>query len=572
MSEKETSRLRIAVATDEERTAIYRLRHEVYARELGQHQENAAEQLTDPLDEYNLYLTASQEGEIIGFISITPPGSPRYSLDKYVPREELPFLIDEGTYELRLLTLIQPRRGQPVAALLMYAAFRWVEAHDGTRIIAIGRQEVLSNYLKAGLRPLGRQVLSGAVTFEVLTSTTAESRAAVEQYALAARKYEARIDWQLPFPFRQSGVCLHGGESFAALGDEFERLGEREAVINADVLDAWFPPAPGVIAALTEHLPWLLRTSPPTGCEGMIRAIARARGLEPEWILPGGGSSNLIFLALREWLSPDSRALVVDPSYGEYSHILEKVIGCQTDRLPLSREEGYTLDPERLRACFERQYDLIVLVNPNSPTGRHLPRAGLEAVLAQCPDSTRVWIDETYVEYAGPDQSLEKFAGQSRNVVVCKSLSKTYALSGVRAAYLCGPARLMEELRSLTPPWAVSLLGQVATVKALADPDYYARQYAETHRLREELAAALSDLGLEVVPSVANFLLCHLPESGPSAALVRERCQAEGLFLRDAGTISTLLGERAIRIAVKDGPTNQRSLAILARALKGENS
>ena len=73
--------------------------------------------------------------------------------------------------------------------------------------------------------------------------------------------------------------CFHGGWFFEAIGEEFDDLHRRRRVINADVLDAWFPPAPSVIDTLTEHLPWLLRTSPPTQCQGLVQAIARSRGV-----------------------------------------------------------------------------------------------------------------------------------------------------------------------------------------------------------------------------------------------------------------------------------------------------
>src|ERR1043166_154764 len=102
-------------------------------------------------------------------------------------------------------------------------------------------------------------------------------------------------------------ACYHGGAFFNAIGAEFEDLSRRHDIINADVLDAWFPPSPKVLAALEDDLPWLLRTSPPTNCEGLRRVIARTRGVAPENILPGGGSSDLIFLALRHWLTSSSR-------------------------------------------------------------------------------------------------------------------------------------------------------------------------------------------------------------------------------------------------------------------------
>src|SRR3954469_10222756 len=123
----------------------------------------------------------------------------------------------------------------------------------------------------------------------------------------------------------------HGGAFFEAVGDEFDRLAAKDDVISADVLDAWFDPAPAVLEALREHLPWTLRTSPPTSCDGMRRVIARTRGVDPANVLPGAGSSDLIFLALRHWVHQDSRVLILDPMYGEYAHVLEQVIGCRVD-------------------------------------------------------------------------------------------------------------------------------------------------------------------------------------------------------------------------------------------------
>ena len=110
---------------------------------------------------------------------------------------------------------------------------------------------------------------------------------------------------------------------------------------------------------------------------------------------------------------------------------------CRVDRLALVRENDYAVNLVDLESKLASNYDLVVLVNPNSPTGRHIPRASLEAMLDRVPMHTRVWVDETYIEYAGADQSLEMFAARSENVIVCKSMSKVYALSGARVAYLC---------------------------------------------------------------------------------------------------------------------------------------
>lgn len=173
------------------------------------------------------------------------------------------------------------------------------------------------------------------------------------------------------------------------------------------------------------------------------------------------------------------------------------------------------------------------------------------------PASTRIWIDETYVDYAASSASLERFAVTRPNVVVSKSLSKAYALSGLRAAYLCADAALLAPLRRWTPPWAVSLPAQVAAVKALEDGAYYAARWRETAVLRDALADDLARRArADVVPSATNFVLAHLPDAGPTAAELVKRLEAEGLYIRDASEIGSGLGPRAIRVAVKDGRTN----------------
>lgn len=561
--------LRVAVASPADRERIYQIRHEVYAEELHQHATREARRLWDPIDEVNEYLIVWSGCEIAGFLSITPPGVGRYAIEKYLTRDQVPFPWDDRLFEVRLLTVRKPWRGQPVATLLFYAALRWVEAHGGTRIMAIGRGEIVPLYQRLGLGLVGKRIESGAVTFEVMEATVSVLRERAEAMGDLIRRLGAGIAWGLSMPFEKPAPCFHGGAFFERIGEKFDQLERRHGVINADVLDAWFPPSPRVTAALSEHLDWLVRTSPPTSCEGLVEAIAQARGVAPDCILPGAGSSDLIYLALRHWVKPDSRVLLLDPTYGEYAHVLERVIGCPVDRLTLKRENHYRVDPEELVVRMAAGYDLVVLVNPNSPTGQHISGATLRGWLQSVPKQTRVWVDETYVDFVGRGESLESYAMRSENLVVCKSMSKAYALSGARSAYLCAGPHQLEELRSLTPPWAVGLLGQVAAVKALEDPGYYQARYADTHRLRGELADGLRAMGIEVVPGCANFLLGHLPESGPSAEAVVAACRQHGVFIRDAGKMGRQLGTHAVRFAVKAGDTQRRLLEVLSEAVSG---
>jgi len=188
-------------------------------------------------------------------------------------------------------------------------------------------------------------------------------------------------------------------------------------------------------------------------------------------------------------------------------------------------------------------------------------------VISAVPSDTRFWIDETYIDFVSPSQSLERFASTSNNVVICKSMSKAYALSGARCAYLCGPAALLDELRIHSPPWAVSLPGQIAACAALGSTAYYRARWEETRVLRESLTVALRQLGWDVVPGSANFLLCHLPPEHPEAAALASACSVRKLFIRDVSNMGNCFDARVVRVAVKDAGTNEAIVSILRETL-----
>lgn len=563
-------RLTVRLAVPADRDAIYRIRHDVYAREIGQHATNPGSRLRDALDDYNEYIVALDGETIVGFVSITPPGRGSFSLDKYLPRGEWPWPADERLFEVRLLTVVEQYRQSWAAGLLMYAALRWVAGQGGTRIVAIGRREVVELYARVGMKRLGRHFQSGQVQYELLAVDVADVERDLDQFARHLQKLGRTMDWELNVPFLRprAAACYHGGASFDAIGPDFATLQRRHEIINADVLDAWFPPAPGVLAALRENLDWVLRTSPPTNCDGLIAAIARVRGVPERSLIAGGGSSDLIFQAFTRWLSPHSRVLLIDPTYGEYAHVLEHVVQCHVDRLRLDAPCAFRIDLDELGDRIEStRADLVVLVNPNNPTGQHIRRCELEAFLRNAPAATQFWIDEAYLDYVDPHESLEQFAAASDNVSVCKSMSKVYALSGARVAYLCAPAEIAEGLRRFSPPWAVGLPGQMAGVHALADPAYYRARYAETHELRDRLACELKSLGMFVFPGCANYLLCRLREDHPDARTLLEHCRACGLFLRDVSSMTTRTDHRLFRVAVKDAATNSRIVEIVLAAM-----
>lgn len=345
--------------------------------------------------------------------------------------------------------------------------------------------------------------------------------------------------------------AFHGGAFFDAIGVDLRHLERSESVISADVLDAWFDPSPRVIATLREYLPFLLRTSPPNHAEGFVDEVARWREVPAECVLPGSGSSSLLFACLPRLLRPGSRVLLLDPMYSEYEHIAGTLLQGEVLRHTLSEERGFELDGEALLDDVLRMRpDAVLLVNPNNPTGRLWPRAGILAFLERVPAGTLVVVDETYLEYVGAAESLESEAARRGNLVVIKSMSKVYALSGARVAYMVAHPDRTAELRPWLPPWPVGLLAQAAAMEALRDPGYYASRYAETHALREDMMARLAHLHPN--SSRANYFLIRPTDAAALAA----RLKAQDIFVRDFH--SGCLAGRFLRLSVKSASQNAR--------------
>ena len=170
----------ISFATSDDRNKIYRIRHEVYASELMQHPQNEGKIFQDKFDDFNTYIVAKINSKIVGFISVTPPTKNDYSIDKYFTRKEIPFTVDDGTFEMRILTVLKAHRGKPIAVALMWAAFRWIQSFDGENIIAIGRAEVLDMYLKLGFKSTHNKISVGKVTFTLIHAKVEELNAFVD--------------------------------------------------------------------------------------------------------------------------------------------------------------------------------------------------------------------------------------------------------------------------------------------------------------------------------------------------------------------------------------------------------
>lgn len=347
--------------------------------------------------------------------------------------------------------------------------------------------------------------------------------------------------------------AYHGGASFEAIGVDLEHLERAADVITADVLDAWFDPAPEVLEALRAHLGFLLRSSPPSHAEGFVREVARRRGVPEGSVLPGAGSSSLLFACLPRLLEAGRAVAVLDPMYSEYEHIAGTLLGCPVLRLELREEDGFQVRTEGLIELVRRERpQAVLLVNPNNPTGRCWPKEEAIEFVRAVGEETLVVVDETYLEFAGEGLSLEAEAARRRNLAVVKSMSKVYALSGARVGYMVAHPETAEAMARWLPPWPVGLLSQAAAMGALRHPEYYRLRYEETRRLREEFRLAARELN--PLPSCTNYFLVRPADPAGLA----ERLRAKNIFVREF--FSGALAGRYLRITVRSGEENRRML------------
>ncbi len=255
--------------------------------------------------------------------------------------------------------------------------------------------------------------------------------------------------------------------------------------------------------------------------------------------------------------------LLIEPSYGEYAHVCQHVIGCQTETLLTESENGFALDLNIwVQTLQAKRFDLAVLINPSNPTGIGLKREVLLEAIERVPRETHILIDEAYMDYWSRDESLLK-GTLPNNVTVISSFSKRFALSGLRVAMLRSNQDLREQLLKRTPPWAVSMPGQIAACAAFGNLNYYRKQYKQTNLLRANLKQGLEEFGLTVHDSCANWLLFKVPD----AESLCHTAAKNDLFIRNLGKTAPSLKNEWIRIAVKDEATNLEMLHRLKFAL-----
>jgi histidinol-phosphate aminotransferase len=277
--------------------------------------------------------------------------------------------------------------------------------------------------------------------------------------------------------------------------------------------------------------------------------LARLHGLDPDQILVGNGSDELIYLLAWAYLAHGGHAVCAEPAY-RMDEISSMVVDARLTRVPL-RQWTHDLD-----AMADIDADIAYVVNPHNPTGTAHTYTALERFAENCRAHLAVF-DEAYIDFTDdPDTTTAMPLAREGRAAVLRTFSKVHGLAGLRVGYLVAGKDIIETLRTVRAPFSVSTLAQAAAVAALRDEPH--RQAVRRHTLEQRtvLTRLLTDAGYEVVPSQANFVLVRTTDED---ALV-DGLAAHGISIRPGSTLGV---PGTVRISV---PT-AKGLSLLRQAL-----
>jgi len=357
--------------------------------------------------------------------------------------------------------------------------------------------------------------------------------------------------------------AVHGGDLQAVA----ERYGVDASTLvdfSANIAPQGPPSGVARVLARAASKPRLLAPYP-SSRYGRLRAqIAASLDVDRESVVVGNGSAALIDLALRAnealaWLVPV-------PAFSEYRRSLD---AANVAMLRFALPQTLALDVDAFLSVLRAHSDAGALVTtPHNPSGLALSREESLRLLVQSEAMNRPLIaDEAFIDYV-PERSIVREAARSRRAVVLRSLTKFYALAGVRVGYAIAHPDLARAMRERSPSWPVGTLDEAIALEALEDEAYAMRTRAANAATRDAVTRELTTLGLAVFPSDANFVLAELPVPAQAFDAFLRRLIDEGIVVRDCRSYDGLESRSVIRIAVLDRERNRRLVAALARALE----
>jgi threonine-phosphate decarboxylase len=355
----------------------------------------------------------------------------------------------------------------------------------------------------------------------------------------------------------------HGGNVYKVAQEQripVERIMDFSASINP------LGPPVAVLRAIRSALKQIAHYPDPD-CWQFRQELAQKCGVDPDMILVGNGSTELIHLLPRA-LAIKS-ALIIGPTFEEYARALMET-GSSVQYVHARREKRFrppVKEVLRELSAKRTRFDAVFLCNPNNPTGQVMNRLAVRE-LAEVVERQQGWliVDEAFIDYC-QEQSVVSMLRAHPRMVVLRSLTKFYAMPGLRIGYLLGASKVVDLLKDRQPPWSVNSLAQEVSRAVLHDHAYATQSRTFMKSERSRFMRRLHSLSaVRIYPSAANFVLIELPDS-TCASVVTDRLASKRLLVRDCSMLPGLTTQM-IRVAIRTTKENRGLIAALRACLR----
>jgi histidinol-phosphate aminotransferase len=296
----------------------------------------------------------------------------------------------------------------------------------------------------------------------------------------------------------------------------------------------------------------------PEGSSQVLReAIGRSYGLDPERIICGAGSDEILNLLANTYLNPGDET--IHPTYG---FLVYPIATRGNSATPIAAPEtNYTASVDTILAAVTPRTKMVFIANPNNPTGTYLPFDEIKRLHRNLPSHVLLVIDAAYAEYVSRNdyEAGIELVATSDNTVMCRTFSKIHGLAALRVGWMYGPAHIVDAVNRIRGPFNVSTPAMMAAAASLADTAHLQAAREHNDIWRERLTDEIGKLGLTVTPSVGNFILIHFPtDKGKTADDADAFLTKRGLILR--GLKNYGLGH-ALRMTVGTEEANRLVIA-----------
>ena len=306
--------------------------------------------------------------------------------------------------------------------------------------------------------------------------------------------------------------------------------------------------------------------------------IAEKNNLNIENIIVGNGATEIIFLFMKI-LSP-KKVLIVSPTFGEYERAIKASTlandSLEINYFELKEAENFVLNIKNLETELENNYDLLILCNPNNPTGQFLKLKKLEEILKICEQkNTKLFVDEAFVEFVEDweNESIINSKENKENLFVIRAFTKFFAIPGLRLGYgICFNNNLLKKMLEKKEPWSVNNIADLAGKTVLDDENYIQKTKEWIKDQKKYMYENLNKIeGLRAYKTEVNFILLkiedNLLEKGLDVKNLRKKMLEKGILIRDASNF-IYLNKHYFRLAIKDKLNNEKVIETLTSILK----